>query len=167
MIDTGSRPCLVNNWYTFPTYNKLFTEHSFKIFEDLRCNTDHISPPLHPLSSFTIISILNHLSNSDTWFKMMIRRPWDWMVCDRWWTEKSRGTRFEKYHTRLGTSFNNLLHYDRIQYQAAHPELRIYSRNFDLGCCLPRKQLQNFPSSKLWIRLLLHFYGPYCIRMDI
>ena len=38
MIDTGSRPSAVNYWYKFPTYNKLFTERSSKIYEDLHCN---------------------------------------------------------------------------------------------------------------------------------
>ena len=30
----------MDGWYRFPTYNKLFTERSTKIFEDLRCNSE-------------------------------------------------------------------------------------------------------------------------------
>ena len=37
-IDTGSMPSVVDDWYMFPTYNKLFTERPSKIFEDLHCN---------------------------------------------------------------------------------------------------------------------------------
>ena len=39
MIDTGSRPRVVDDWYRFPTSNKCFVEHSSKIFEDLCCNS--------------------------------------------------------------------------------------------------------------------------------
>ena len=39
LLDTGSRPSIVDDGYRFLTYNKLFIERSSKIFEDLRCNS--------------------------------------------------------------------------------------------------------------------------------
>ena len=39
MIDTGSRPSVVDGWYRFPTHNKLLKERFSKTFEDLRCNS--------------------------------------------------------------------------------------------------------------------------------
>ena len=38
-LDTGSKPSVVYDWYRFPNFNKLFTEHSSKIFKELRCNS--------------------------------------------------------------------------------------------------------------------------------
>ena len=39
-IDTGSRPSVVDSWYRFPTYNKLFKERFSITFKDLRCNSE-------------------------------------------------------------------------------------------------------------------------------
>ena len=39
MIDTGSRPSVVDDWYRFLTHNKLFKEHLSKNFKDIRCNS--------------------------------------------------------------------------------------------------------------------------------
>ena len=38
LLDIGFRLSVVDNWYWFPTSNKLFTERSSKIVEDLRRN---------------------------------------------------------------------------------------------------------------------------------
>ena len=46
---------------------------------------------------------------------------------------------FEKHYTRSGTHINHLFHWNWIQHQAAHPELRRYSRTCKLGCCLTWK----------------------------
>ena len=44
MIDTGSRPSVVDDWYRFPTYNKLFIERFSKTFKESSfqlCHTIH------------------------------------------------------------------------------------------------------------------------------
>ena len=48
---------------------------------------------------------------------------------------------------------------DRIQYQAAHPELRSYTKTCKLGCCLPWSS-QKKPPTLYWILKSLRFLKP-------
>ena len=45
MIDTGSKPSVVDGRQRFQAYDKLFKERFSKTFEDLRCNSDKDSAP--------------------------------------------------------------------------------------------------------------------------
>jgi len=44
-----------------------------------------------------------------------------------------KSQQFENQYTSSGTIINHLQHLDRVQYQAAHPELRSYTRPRNLG----------------------------------